>query len=461
MEYKRIVAVTGLPGLYELVSSKSDGAIVRCLNDNSTKFVSSRVHNLSHLESIEVYTTGENVNLADVFTAVKNSSELLPDVKDNKQLKNYFERIYPELDFERVYASDMKKMIKWYEELQEHNVEIKLTEEDLTPTLSTSGEGDINLNRSATKGAANVPKYNVRDRMQFENARRMRKGNTEAENTLWQYLRNNQLEEKFRRQHPVDGFITDFVCLQKKLIIEIDGGYHQSDEQKIDDADRTAILKDIGFKVLRFTNNEVLFSIETVLQKIKEQLKEYPKSSNTLRSKGSPSPPVEKGWGIEVTPLSTSGEGLGVRCYTTRPDTIFGVDFMVLAPEHDLVEQITTSEQKKAVEEYIAYVKSRTERDRVAEKKITGVFTGAYAQHPFTEKQIPVWISEYVLISYGTGAIMGVPSGDERDHKFAKHFNIPITNIFGDAYNGEEAIIDKNAVLYNSDFLNGMTYNKA
>ncbi|MFN2439804.1 MAG: leucine--tRNA ligase, partial [Chitinophagaceae bacterium] len=100
----------------------------------------------------------------------------------------------------------------------------------------------------------------------------------------------------------------------------------------------------------------------------------------------------------------------------------------MLAPDHELVEQITTLEQKSAVEEYINYVKSRSERERMAEKKISGVFTGAYAHHPFSEKQIPIWIAEYVLAGYGTGAIMGVPSGDERDHRFAKHFNIPITN---------------------------------
>jgi hypothetical protein len=123
MEYNRIVAVTGLPGLYEAVSSKSDGAVVRSLEDQSTKFVSSRIHNLSHLESIEVYTTGENVSLADMFSAMKESKTKLPDVKDNKAVKTYFESVYPNLDFERVYASDMKKMIKWYEVLEKNNVD--------------------------------------------------------------------------------------------------------------------------------------------------------------------------------------------------------------------------------------------------------------------------------------------------------------------------------------------------
>lgn len=153
--------------------------------------------------------------------------------------------------------------------------------------------------------------------------------------------------------------------------------------------------------------------------------------------------------------------GATLRVYTTRPDTIFGVDFMVIAPEHDLVEKITTEGQKASVEEYIAYVKSRSERERMAEKKITGCFTGAYAVNPFDGKQIPIWISEYVLAGYGTGAIMAVPCGDERDFKFAKHFNIPVTNIIGAHFNGEEANPTKDAVLENSGFLNGMVMRKA
>lgn len=145
-----------------------------------------------------------------------------------------------------------------------------------------------------------------------------------------------------------------------------------------------------------------------------------------------------------------------LKVYTTRPDTIFGVDFMVVAPEHELIDLLTTNEQRGAVDEYLAYVKSRSERERMAEKKITGVFTGGYAINPFNNRHIPVWISEYVLAGYGTGAIMAVPCGDERDFKFAKHFNIPITNIIGDYFNGEEANPTKDAMLTNSEFLDGM-----
>src|SRR3954470_2874389 len=130
MEYGKIISVTGLGGLFELVGSKKDGAIVRSLEDKSTKFVASRVHNFSHLESIEVYTVRENVNLVDVFNAMENSSEPVPSDKDGAAVKAYFEKVYPEMDFERVYSSDMKKMIRWYRLLKANEVEIKLSQEE-------------------------------------------------------------------------------------------------------------------------------------------------------------------------------------------------------------------------------------------------------------------------------------------------------------------------------------------
>jgi len=128
MEYSKLVAVTGLPGLFELISSRGDGAVVRSLDENKTQFISSRVHNFSHLESIEVYTQRDNVNLVDVFNAMEKDGGSLPDAKDNDAVKKYFEKAYPEMDFERVYSSDMKKMVKWFESLKKHNIEIKLSE---------------------------------------------------------------------------------------------------------------------------------------------------------------------------------------------------------------------------------------------------------------------------------------------------------------------------------------------
>ena len=154
MDYNKIVSVTGLPGLYELVSSKGDGAIVRSLDDNSTKFASSRIHNFSHLESIEVYTTGDNVNLVDVFSAMDKGAEPLPDTKDNAALKKYFEKVYPEMDFDRVYTSDLKKMVKWWSDLKKHKVEIKLTEQ--------SQEEAVDENETETSDKESKPKKSAK-----------------------------------------------------------------------------------------------------------------------------------------------------------------------------------------------------------------------------------------------------------------------------------------------------------
>jgi len=133
MEYSKIISVAGLPGLYELINTKPDGAIVRSLDDKSTRFASSRIHNFSHLESIEVYTIRGNVNLAEVFQAMEKTGGSLPDTKDNGAIKKYFEKVYPDIDFDRVYSSDLKKMIKWYEGLKKNDIEIKLSEPEPEP----------------------------------------------------------------------------------------------------------------------------------------------------------------------------------------------------------------------------------------------------------------------------------------------------------------------------------------
>ncbi|MGX7667574.1 leucine--tRNA ligase [Flavobacterium pedocola] len=152
-----------------------------------------------------------------------------------------------------------------------------------------------------------------------------------------------------------------------------------------------------------------------------------------------------------------------IEVFTTRPDTIFGVTFMTLAPEHELVAKITTPEQKAEVEAYVEATAKRSERERMADvKTISGVFTGAYAEHPFTKEAIPVWIGDYVLAGYGTGAVMAVPCGDERDYAFAKHFSLPIVNILEGVDISEAAHADKNTtILANSEFLNGLSYKEA
>jgi leucyl-tRNA synthetase len=172
---------------------------------------------------------------------------------------------------------------------------------------------------------------------------------------------------------------------------------------------------------------------------------------------------IGKSYGAEIDfeVRSEKSNEKSMRVYTTRPDTIFGVDFMVVAPELDWVKEVMSEEQTPEVEKYLEYVNSRSERERQSEKKISGCFTGAYAINPFDGREIPIWISEYVLAGYGTGAIMAVPCGDERDHKFAQHFGIGITNIIGDAYNGEEANPTKDAILQNSGFINGMVMRDA
>lgn len=319
----------------------------------------------------------------------------------------------------------------------------------LAPALS-KGEGNVTQGKEEFSGQEG---WQTADRKAYSTIadyqKDLKNNLTEAENVLWQRLRNNLLGAKFRRQHVFGKFIADFISLPEKLVIEVDGKIH--DERKEEDAQRTAFFKEHGYRVIRFTNDEVIKDIHSVVEKIKTEIQAGAAQSAVNAED------------VQESEALSFGEGLGeakhtIKVFTTRPDTIFGVDFMVLAPEHELVDSITTTEQQHAIDEYRQYVKSRSERERMSEvKQVTGCFTGAYAIHPFTKKEIPVWIAEYVLAGYGTGAIMAVPSGDDRDHAFAKHFDIPITNIFGDKYNGEEAYSDKGGrIAEQSDFLNGM-----
>ncbi|MGB5941832.1 MAG: DUF559 domain-containing protein [Leeuwenhoekiella sp.] len=270
----------------------------------------------------------------------------------------------------------------------------------------------------------------------LEKAKKMRSQPTEAEKLLWEVLSGKKLGAKFRRQHIIDEFIVDFACLSRKLVIEVDGSIHG--EQAEQDAARTLRLNEKGFRVIRFENIEIFQNLEEVLNKIKEELSVPPSGAR------------------------------GISVFTTRPDTIFGVTFMTLAPELDLVQEITTPEQKAEVDAYIEATAKRSERDRMADvKTITGAFTGAYAEHPFTKEPIPIWIGDYVLAGYGTGAVMAVPCGDQRDWDFARHFEgqkgmPPIKNIFEGVDISEQAYGEKDETkLKNSDFLNGLSYKKA
>ena len=136
MEYSKLISVSGMSGLFELVTSKNDGAIAKSLENNATQFISSRAHQFSHLESIEVYTTHENVFLAEVFIAMGKSKEALPNEKDPKAVSAYYKKVFPKMDFERVYGSDMKKMVKWYAQLKQHNVEPTIPTEDVESDVS-------------------------------------------------------------------------------------------------------------------------------------------------------------------------------------------------------------------------------------------------------------------------------------------------------------------------------------
>ena len=266
-----------------------------------------------------------------------------------------------------------------------------------------------------------------------EKAKKMRSQPTEAEQLLWEVLSGKKLDSKFRRQHVIDEYIVDFVCLSKKLIIEVDGSVHDNQQEK--DQARTEVLEDLGYQVIRFKNEEVLHNLQKVIDQITASLDAF------------------------VPPLGVRG----IEVFTTRPDTIFGVTFMTLAPELDLVQEITTPEQKAEVDAYIEATAKRSERERMADvKTISGAFTGAYAEHPFTKEPIPIWIGDYVLAGYGTGAVMAVPCGDQRDWDFAKHFNIPIKNIFDGIDISEQAYAEKdNTPLKDSDFLNGLSYKQA
>ncbi len=272
---------------------------------------------------------------------------------------------------------------------------------------------------------------------ELEALKELRLNLSKAEGILWDELKNKKGAAKFRKKYTIGTFLVDYVCLSKNTIVEFSG--------KEDEAARTAFFAKEGFNVLRITNEEVIESVLKVVAKINNAL-QFPTVVQ-----------VEK-------PIANSKSATyKIDVFTTRPDTIFGVSFMTLAPEHPLVLKIVTSAQKKAVNAYIKATAKRSERERMADvKTISGVFTGAYALHPFTGEKVQIWIGDYVLANYGTGAVMAVPCGDQRDYDFAKHFDIAIPNIFEGIDISEAAHTGKEGTtIANSDFLSGLKYKKA
>jgi len=297
----------------------------------------------------------------------------------------------------------------------------------------------FHLSPTLSKGEGVKPGYITTDSQMWavlkDKAIEARKNPTEAEAIIWERVRAKQLGHKIRRQQVIGHFIADFVCLRKKVIIEIDGKIH--DSQTEEDTERTEILNAFGYSVIRFKNEEVISNIDGVLNEIKNQLDN------------------------KVLPFGEDTGGV-LEIFTTRPDTMFGATYMVLAPEHEIVDKITTPEHKKAVYKYVSWAKNRSERERQSEvKNITGEFTGAYCINPFTGKEIPIWVADYVLAGYGSGAIMAVPAHDSRDYAFAKHFDLPIVQVVSGGDISEESYDAKEGKMMNSGFLDGMEVKEA
>mgnify|MGYP003647298736 FL=1 len=291
---------------------------------------------------------------------------------------------------------------------------------------------------STTKKATKEVKLSYKE---LETLKDLRVNLSKAEGLLWDELKNKKGASKFRKKYTIGAFLVDYICAAKKLIVEFSG--------KEDEAVRTTYFNDQGFNVIHFTKEEVTENVLKVVAKINNAI-QFLKPIQKSDIKGDDtSTEIEESYKIDV--------------FTTRPDTIFGVSFMTLAPEHELVSKITTDAQKAEVEAYIKATAKRSERDRMADvKTISGAFTGAYAIHPFSGEKVQIWIGDYVLAGYGTGAVMAVPCGDQRDYDFAKKFGIPIPNIFEGVDISEEAHAGKEGtVIANSDFLSGLKYKKA
>lgn len=452
--------------LKAIFSTEGNSTLNAACDDDTTSFSAEEWKNFSEIQQQEIllkyrltYLAETEVNWCPELGTVLANDEIVNGVSERgghpverKKMKQWSMRIsaYAERLLQGLENLDWPESLK---ETQRNWIGKSVGAQISFPILSfPEGEEKAEVKNDAQ----NVqPKYMTggnNSHLLIKKAQENRNNPTEAERALWSQLRNKNLDHKFRQQHLIDDFIVDFVCLRQKLIVEVDGGIHETTKEY--DEERTKILNEKGFKVIRFKNEEVIGNMDSVLEKISNELEAVSDGRVFPQGKMSES---------EVLPLGEDLGGAFISVFTTRPDTIFGVTFMTLAPEHELVSKITTSEQKEVVEKYVKETAKRSERERMADvKTISGVFTGAYAEHPFTKEPIPIWIGDYVLANYGTGAVMAVPCGDQRDYDFAKHFEIPIKNIFEGIDISKEAFAEKdNTKLTNSDFLNGLTYKKA
>lgn len=290
----------------------------------------------------------------------------------------------------------------------------------------------------------------------IEIARNLRKRMTDAEKFLWELLRDRQLNNlKFRRQHPLWNYIADFYCPELKLVIELDWSIHNTKEQKEIDKERDFIMREYWLTVKRFKNSEVFDEIEKVLQEIISISENIPLSSD-------------------------KGEVDYIEVYTTRIDTVFGMSFVVMAPEHKLVESLKLKVESgdvqiknwDKVQEYIEQAKHKTqlERTELQKEKTWVILDGVYAINPFNWEEIPVYIGDYVLANYWTGVVMAVPAHDERDFEFAKKYDIKITQSIAplnknhpdyEFITKSEVCYTEKGILVNSGQFSGLTSDDA
>ncbi len=342
----------------------------------------------------------------------------------------------------------------------------KEEEEDIV----TEKEEKISIySNKSDKDESAPPHYFVGDKnlwaFLIKSAKSFYNKETQAHHILWDALLSDTGHNVKKRQQ-VAFFVTDFICPDKRLIIEVIGSIPSTPEYKDYIKERSAFLLNNDFQILRFSEEDILSDVDHVVWKIKQKLDSIPsfdKDSelilgDTIVSAVS-SFSISESKSLNEKKRQEEDDFFTV--FTTRADTIFGVTFMVLAPESELVEKLTTPGQKKEVAIYLEATKKRTERERIADKKVSGVFSGSYAINPFNNEKIPIWISDYVLAGYGTGAIMAVPAHDSRDYAFAKHFDLPIIPLIEGCDVSEESFDAKDGIMINSGFMNGLTVKEA